>query len=68
MWPVVVVVVLPSLHLLVHVVHRDELVDVQELVAQPPVERLDQPIVGRLAGARVVELDAMPVGPVVQRL
>jgi hypothetical protein len=34
----VVVVVLPSLQLLAHVVHRDELVDVEELVAQPTVE------------------------------
>ena len=31
-------------------VHRHELVDVEELVAQPPVERLDQPVVRGLAG------------------
>lgn len=63
-----VVVVLPGLHLLAHVVHRDELVDVQELVAQPAVERLDQPVVGGLAWARVVELDAAPIRPIVQSL
>ncbi len=33
MRPAMVVVILPSLQLLAHVVHRDELVDVQELVA-----------------------------------
>ena len=67
MWTAVVVVVLPSVQLLVHIVHRDELVDVQELVAQPAVERLDQPVVGGLARARVVELDAATIRPVVQR-
>ena len=64
----VVVVVLPSLQLLPNVVHRDELVDVQELVAQPAVERLDQPVVRGLARPRVVELDASPIGPFVQSL
>ena len=62
-----VVVVLPSLQLLAHVLHRHELIDDQQLVAQPTVERLDQPIVGRLAGERVVKLDAALVGPLVQR-
>lgn len=68
MRPAVVVVVLPSLQLLVHFVHGGELVDVEELVAQPTVERLDQPVVCRLARARVVELDAASIRPVVQRL
>lgn len=60
----VVVVVLPSLQLLAHVGHRDELVDARELVAQPSVERLDQPVVGGLARPRVVKLDAAAPGPV----
>ena len=37
-WPLMVVVILPSFQLLAHVVHRYELVDVQELVTQPAVE------------------------------
>lgn len=62
-----VVVVLPSLKFLPQVVQRDEFVQVKEFVAQSTVERFDQPIIGRLAGARVIELDAAPVCPVVQR-
>ena len=46
----------------------DELVDVQELVSQPAVERLDQPVVGGLVRARVVELEAASIRPLVQRL
>ena len=66
-WSMMVVVILPRLHLLLQVVHRDELVRVHELVAQPPVERFDQPIVGRLSRPRVVELDAASIGPLVER-
>ena len=64
---VVVVVMLPSLQLLLRILHCDELVGVQELIAQPPVERLDHPVVGGLSRARVLELDDTAVGPIVQR-
>lgn len=68
MWSVVVVVVLPSLQLLARVEHRDELIDIQALVAQPPVERFDQPVVRGFARPRLVELDTAPVRPFVQCL
>ena len=68
MWPTVVVVVFPRHQSLTDVVHRDELVGVQELVAQPSVERLDQPVVGGLSRPRVVESYAAPLGPLVERL
>ena len=57
MWSVVVVIVLPDLQFLPGIVQRDELVDIEELVAQPSVERLDQAIIRGLTGAGVVELD-----------
>jgi hypothetical protein len=41
---VVVLVVPPDLQLIAQVLHRDELVGAKELVAQPPVEGLDEPV------------------------
>src|SRR5262245_17487649 len=66
MGTMVVVVVLPSLHFLADVLQRDELVDVEKLIPQPAVERLDQTIVGGLSGACVVELDTSPIGPLIK--
>ena len=65
---VLVVVVLPSLQLLARIVQRDELVDVEKLVAQPPVEGLDQAIIRGLSGAGVVEFDPSAIRPLIQRL
>lgn len=65
---VMVVVMLPNLQLLPRILHRNELVDAQELVAQSTIERLDQPVVRGLSGSRVVELDAASLGPFIKRL
>ncbi|MNX27010.1 hypothetical protein D3C86_570920 [compost metagenome] len=62
-----VVVVLPSPKFLLQVVQRDEFTQIKEFITQSTVERFDKPIIGRLAGARVIELDAVSVCPVVQR-
>ena len=43
-------------------------VGVQALVAEAAVERLDEGVVGRLAGSREVERDAVSVGPPVKGL
>ena len=62
----VVVIVLPDLQFLPGIVQCDELVESEELVAQPSVERLDQVIVCRLAGAGVVEFDPLAIRPFIQ--
>ena len=62
-----VVVVLPSPKFLLQVVQRDEFMQVKEFITQSTVERFDQPIIRRLSWARVIELDAASVCPVVQR-
>jgi hypothetical protein len=62
-----VVVVLPSLKFLLHVVERDGLMPVKVFITQSNSEQLDQPIIGRLAWTRVIELDAASVCPVVRR-
>lgn len=67
MWTVVVVVVLPNLQFLPGIVQRDEFVDVEELVAQPAVERFDQAIIRGLSGTGVVEFDPPQIRPFVQR-
>ena len=68
MWTMVIVVVLPGLQFLTGIVQRDELVDVQALVAQPTVERLDQPVLRGLSRPDEIELDAASIGPLVERL
>ena len=60
MWSAGVVVLLPSLQLPTRILHCDELMDVQELVAQPTIERLDQPVVRGFPRPCVVELDTTP--------
>lgn len=65
---VMVVVMLACLQFIPRILHRNELVDVQELVAQPTVERLDQPIVRGLSGPCVVELHTAAPRPFVERL
>lgn len=49
-----VVVVLPSAKFLLQVVQRDEFMHVKEFITQSTVERLDQPIIRRLAWACVI--------------
>src|SRR5690606_22842218 len=61
-----VVVVLPSAKFLLQVVQRDEFMHVKEFITQSTVERLDQPIIRRLAWACVIKFDAASVCPVVQ--
>ena len=41
----------------------NELVNVQELLAPATVERLNQPVVGGLAGPGVVEFHIAPISP-----
>jgi len=55
---VMVVVMLPSLQFFPRIMHRNELVDVQKLITQATVERLDEPVVRGLSRPRVVELHA----------
>ena len=47
---------------------RNEVVDIQALVAQATVKTLDKCVLYRLSGPDEVELDAMPVYPFVERL
>ena len=49
------------------VVHGHELVHVQTLVAEPPVERFNEGVFGRLSRPRGIELDAPIEGPVLER-
>jgi hypothetical protein len=49
MGTVVIVVLLPGFQFLTGIVQRDEFVDVEELIAKPAIERLDQPVVRGLA-------------------
>ena len=66
MGTVIVVVVLPSPKFLLQVVQRDEFMQVKKFISQSTIERFDEPIIGRLTGALVIELDAALVCPVVQ--
>ena len=68
MGAVVIIIVLPSPQFLTGIVQRNEFVDVEELITQPPVERLDQSIIRGLARSRVIELDAPAICPLVQGL
>ena len=53
----VAVVVLPSLQFFPDIAQRDELVDIEELIEQAHVERIEQVIIRGLSRAGVVEFD-----------
>ena len=55
MWTVCIVVDTPVLDLLSGVLERDELIDVQTLIAQPSVERLYVPVFSGFSGMREVQ-------------
>ena len=63
-----VVIMLPCLELLTRILQCGEFVDVQTLIAQAPVERLDETVVRGLAGSRVVQLHATSPSPIIKRL
>jgi len=55
------VVLPPTFELLTCILQREEDLDVQALVPEPAVERLDEGVLDRLARADKVELDAVRV-------
>lgn len=63
MWPELVIVSTPILHLQARVVKAHEPVSVQALSPELAVETLDVAVVRRLAWAREVEHDTLMVGP-----
>ena len=65
-WPILVVVFDPSLHLFGRIRKGQEPVRVQALAAQASVERLYEGVVGRLPWPREVERDALGIGPQVE--
>ena len=58
MWTVLIVIDPPRFDLGLRIFDRRELMDVQALVAQPPVKRLDERILHGFAGADEIELHA----------
>lgn len=66
MGPDFVVVLTPRLHLFASVVKAHEPVRIEALRPELAVERLDEGIVGRLAGSGEIERDALLVGPEVE--
>ena len=68
MWTALIVVVLPGCQRRSSVLERRKLGGVQALIAQPPVERLDQRVFNGLARADEIELHALPPGPLVEQL
>ena len=63
MWPELVVVSTPILHLCPCVVKAHEPVGVQAFGAELAIKTLDVAVVGRLAWSREVEHDALVIGP-----
>ncbi len=63
-----IVVLAPGLDLLSGILQRQEPVLVQALLAQPPVERLDQSVFNGLPGADEVQLYAIEVCSLIQAL
>ena len=61
-----IVVSTPILHFRTGVVKAHEPVRIQAFAAEFAVERFDKRIVGRLAGPREVEGDAIRVGPEIE--
>ena len=68
MQAVEVLVMLPCLKFLPCVLHRNKVVAVGELIAQPTVERLDEPVVRGLSRPCVVELHTAAQGSFIERL
>ena len=66
-WTMLVVVPTPRFDLRPDVGEREELMHVQALVAQAPVEGLDVGVFHGFAGPDEVELHATPIGPVFER-
>src|SRR3546814_1403848 len=66
MWPLFIVVSTPSLQLFRRIGKVQEPMGVQAFRPQPAVERLDERVVGRLAGAREVEDDAALISPEIE--
>ena len=58
MWSHCIVITSPAFDLVPRIRQRCELMDVEALVAQPPVEALDVPVVGRFPRPREVERHA----------
>src|SRR5687767_7170720 len=56
----------PGFDLRLRICDRRELVDVQTLVTEPPVERLDEGVFHGLSGANEVELHAALIRPVLE--
>src|SRR5688572_23323784 len=63
-----IVIILPLLQRRSHVVERFELMDVQTLVPQPSVERLDHPVLDRLPRSNEIEPNPVLVTPLVEHL
>ena len=63
MWPELVIVSTPILHLCPCIVKAHEPVRIQALGAELAVETFDVAVVGRLAWSREVEHDALMIGP-----
>jgi len=59
----VVVIIPPPRQFLPHILERDEDGDVQTLIAEPPIETFDEPILDRLAGPNDVQLNPMAIRP-----
>lgn len=66
MWPILVVVFDPSLHLFGRIRKGQEPVRVQALAAEASVERLDEGVVGRFPRAGEVQCDALGIGSQVE--
>ena len=67
MWTVRIVVDTPVLDLFARVFQRDELIDVQALIAQSSVERLYVPVFSGFSRMREVELRSPLVRPLLER-
>ena len=58
----VVVVLLPTSQLLPHILEREEYLDVQALIPEPPVEALDETILDGFPRSNKIQLDPMTRG------
>jgi len=67
-WPTLIVVDTPRFDLGLCVLDRRELMDVEALVAEAPVERLDVGVFHRFSRPNEIELYAAGVGPIFQRM